>query len=123
MEFPGHIRSFSGLHDSLLNKMDAITKVPDDRWNADNYYDKDSDSPTTINNKRGGFLDNIKEFDSGLFGISPAEANAMDPQVRISLELAFRLFEDAGYSDRHLKGSATGVYMGVCFNDYRDLCY
>lgn len=123
MEFPCGIRSLSDMNDKLLNKMDAITEVPGDRWNANKYFGTGEDRTNTINNKRGGFIDDIKGFDAGLFGISPAEANAMDPQIRISMELAFRLFEDAGYSDSHLKGSATGVYMGVCFNDYRDLCY
>lgn len=123
MEFPGDIRSLSDLHDRLLSRTDAIRSVPHERWDADDYFDKGSDRTTTINNKRGGFIENIKAFDAALFGISPAEANAMDPQIRISMELAFRLFEDAGYGDGHLKGSATGVYMGVCFNDYRDLCY
>ena len=103
--------------------MDAIADVPDERWNAREYFEAASEQGNKINNRRGGFIDDVKGFDAGLFGISPAEANSMDPQIRISLELAFRLFEDAGYSGRHLLGSATGVYMGVCFNDYRDLCY
>ncbi len=123
MVFPGKINSLSDMHIRLLNKLDAITEVPDERWNANAYFDTSSDRTAKINNTRGGFIDDVKGFDTGLFGISPAEANAMDPQIRISMELAFRLFEDAGYSDGHLKGSATGVYMGVCFNDYRDLCY
>jgi acyl transferase domain-containing protein/acyl carrier protein len=123
MVFPGNISSLDDMHNSLVNKLDAITEVPVDRWKAEEYYDNTPDSTTRINNKRGGFIENIKGFDAGLFGISPAEAITMDPQIRISMELAFRAFEDAGYSDRHLKGSATGVYMGVCFNDYRDLCY
>lgn len=123
MVFPGNIRSLSDLNRKLLTKMDAIAEVPDNRWDADKYYSQDADRTNTINNKRGGFIDDIKGFDAPLYGISPAEAIAMDPQIRISMEMAFRLFEDAGYNDNHIKGSATGVYMGVCFNDYRDLCY
>ena len=62
MEFPGDIRSLSDLHDRLLSRTDAIRSVPHERWDADDYFDKGSDRTTTINNKRGGFIDNIKAF-------------------------------------------------------------
>lgn len=123
MNFPGHINSLEEMHQNLLSKKDSITNVPSERWNAEYYYNEDRFQAAKINNKKGGFIEGVKDFDAQLFGISPAEAMAMDPQLRLSLELAFRLFENAGYSNEHLSGSATGVYMGACFNDYRDLCY
>jgi acyl transferase domain-containing protein len=121
--FPGSIFSYEDLREVLLNGKSGITEVPTERWNAEARYNSDITQPGTINNKRGGFIKDIKGFDAGLFGISPAEAVSMDPQIRLSLELAFEAFEHAGYPLQKLKGTSTGVYIGSCFNDYRDLCY
>jgi len=118
--FPGapNIESFWEL---LLNEVDAISKVPKDRWDADLYFDEESGKPGYINNIYGGFIDQVDQFDAAFFGISPAEAIVMDPQQRILMDLAWKSLESAGIDPTSLAGSDCGVFIGISTNDYSEL--
>ncbi|MEJ2621460.1 MAG: type I polyketide synthase, partial [Candidatus Thiodiazotropha sp.] len=70
---------------------------------------------------KGGFLTRIDEFDAPFFRVSPKEAELMDPQQRMLLELSWEVMEDAGYKPTDLEGSETGVYIGACHFEYRKL--
>ncbi|MCM2416763.1 alpha/beta fold hydrolase [Streptomyces sp. RKAG293] len=70
---------------------------------------------------RGGFLEDVGDFDAAFFRISPTEARQMDPQHRIFLETVWRTLEDAGYRPDELGGTATGVFAGVATADYAEL--
>ena len=70
---------------------------------------------------RGYFVPNIADFDNMFFGISPKEAENMDPQQRISLEVCWEALESAGIPPQSLAGSNTAVYMGVNSDDYGKL--
>ncbi|NBV41516.1 polyketide synthase [bacterium] len=74
-----------------------------------------------IPGKWGGFISGAAHFDPLFFGISPKEARYIDPQQRLMLELAWECIEDAGYPPSRLAGSNTGVYIGACNFDYREL--
>ncbi|UQA61054.1 type I polyketide synthase [Polyangium aurulentum] len=102
----------------LREGVDAVTEVPNDRWDAAALYDPDTSAPGKLNTRWGGFLDNISRFDPQFFGISPREAVQMDPQQRLALELAWEALEDAGIPPPNLKGSRTGVFMGALFTDH-----
>ena len=69
----------------------------------------------------GGFLDGIELFDPMFFGITPREAEAIDPQQRLFLEQCWRAIEDAGIAPSRLKGTACGVVAGVQPSEYGDL--
>ena len=62
-------------------------------------------------------LDGVDLFDATLFGITPKEAELMDPQHRVFLECAWAAFEDAGYNTENYQG-AVGVYAGQSLNTY-----
>ncbi|WP_376743865.1 SDR family NAD(P)-dependent oxidoreductase [Ensifer canadensis] len=70
---------------------------------------------------RAGFLSDITGFDAEFFDIQAPEACRMDPQLRLSLETAWHLLEDAGIPASRLRGSDTAVYMAVSSTDYRTL--
>jgi acyl transferase domain-containing protein/acyl carrier protein len=102
----------------LCDGVDAIREVPEQRWPAADYYDRDAMAPGKANTRWGGFLDQIDQFDPWFFGISPREAERMDPQQRLILELAWEALEDAGIVPRALAGTRTGVFVGASVNEY-----
>lgn len=118
--FPG-ASSLEDFWELLQNGVDAITEVPEDRWDIDAYYDQDPTKPGKMNTRWGGFLDQIDQFDPQLFGISPREARRMDPQQRLLLEVAWEAIEDAGQSLKQLVNTRTGIFIGISSNDYGHL--
>ena len=69
----------------------------------------------------GAFVDDIDRFDDSFFRISPVEAQLLDPQQRMMLEVSWQALEDAGIDPDRLKGSRTGVYAGISNDEYRML--
>ncbi|MBW4514700.1 MAG: aminotransferase class I/II-fold pyridoxal phosphate-dependent enzyme [Timaviella obliquedivisa GSE-PSE-MK23-08B] len=102
----------------LRNGVDAITEIPCDRWDNTRFYDPDPTQPNKTNQRWGGFLDQVDQFDPQFFGIAPREASSIDPQQRIILEVAWEALEDAGQVPGELAGSQTGVFVGIGTHDY-----
>jgi myxalamid-type polyketide synthase MxaD len=111
--FPGGANSPEEFWKLLEGGVDAISQVPGDRWDVDEVFDPDPAAPGKLNSRWGGFIDPIDQFDAGFFGISPREAIQMDPQQRLTLEVAWEAIENAGLTKADLAGSGTGVYIGV----------
>nr|WP_294524326.1 type I polyketide synthase [uncultured Rhodopila sp.] len=99
----------------------AVRDVPPDRWDGNGWYDPDLSAPGKTVTKSGGFLDRIDAFDAGYFGIPPREADRMDPQQRLFLEVAIEALDDAGLSRDMLAGSRTGVFVASYHNDYAQM--
>jgi acyl transferase domain-containing protein len=116
--FPGKANDPESLWRLLCDGVDAVTEVPANRWNADVFYDPDPMTPGKANTRWGGFLEEIDLFDPYFFGISPREAAYMDPQQRLLLEVAWEALEDAGQVLDSLRGSQTGVFVGIYNSDY-----
>ncbi|NML68958.1 SDR family NAD(P)-dependent oxidoreductase [Chryseobacterium sp. RP-3-3] len=103
---------------NLVNMYDAISEVPADRWNWKNYFGDPFKEKNKTRAIHGGFITDIDKFDALFFNISPHEAELMDPQQRITLELVYHLFENAAIRPEDLKGTDTGVFVGVSSTDY-----
>jgi acyl transferase domain-containing protein len=120
---PGGANTPESLWRSLCDGVQTAREVPSDRWNGDAWYDPDLSATAKTVTKRGSFLDHIDYFDSDYFGIIPREADRMDPQQRLFLEVAIEALDDAGLTQPQVAGTRTGVYVASYHNDYAQLQY
>ena len=67
--------------------------------------------------RAASLLDDVEQFDASFFGYNAREAEVLDPQQRVFLEVAWHALEDAGYSPQDYKG-LIGVYAGAAWNTY-----
>ena len=109
------------LWDFLMNRKHASTEIPAMRWEPYRRRDARNSKVLDKTTSRGYFVKNLDDFDSSFFGISPKEAELMDPQQRMSLEVCWEALESAGIPPQNLAGSNTAVFMGVNSDDYSKL--
>ncbi|MCP4995666.1 MAG: SDR family NAD(P)-dependent oxidoreductase, partial [Gammaproteobacteria bacterium] len=118
--FPG-AKDYRQFWQNLVSGVDSVTEIPPERWDWRAYWGDPLTEPNKTNSRWGGFIEDVDKFDASFFNISPREAELMDPQQRILLELSFACIEDAGYRPSALLGSKTGVFIGLCNYDYKEL--
>ncbi|MBD2411750.1 hypothetical protein FACHB389_32915 [Nostoc calcicola FACHB-389] len=119
--FPGGANNPQQFWEILQKGIDAITEIPSQRWNLDNYFDSKPETPGKMYTRHGGFIADIDQFDAQFFGISPREAVSLDPQQRILLEVSWEALENAAVAPQNLVGSQTGVFIGLISNEYMQL--
>lgn len=111
--FPGGASRLDRFWQLLEKGVDAICDVPPSRWDSRKYFSPNPDKPGKAYVKQGGFLqESVDEFDPFFFRMSPREAESLDPQQRILLEVAWESIEDAGIPLAQLEGPQTGVFVG-----------
>ncbi len=106
---------------NLESETDLITEIPEERWDWREYYGDPSKEKNKTNAKWGGFIPDADKFDPAFFNISAPEAEMMDPQQRLFLQVAWKAIEDAGYKASDLWGAQASVFVGVQFSDYQKL--
>lgn len=119
--FPGSANSPQEFWELLDGGVDAITDIPQSRWNIDDYFDPDPLATGRMYVRQGGFVDGIDKFDARFFGISGREAASLDPQQRLLLEVGWEAFENASIAPDSLRGSRTAIFVGISTNDYSRL--
>lgn len=115
--FPG-ARNPDGFWQLLRDGVDAVSDVPASRWDAAAVQASNTSGAVS---RRGGFVDDVDLFDAEFFGIAPREAERMDPQQRLMLEIGWEALEDAAIAPDSLGGSRTGVFVGATGSDYARL--
>ncbi|AZA84416.1 erythronolide synthase [Chryseobacterium lactis] len=109
--FPGAKNLEEYWRNIILGK-DSVTEVPDERWNKELYYHPDSDASDVSHSKWGGFIPKI-DFDPLAFGIPPQSLAAIEPTQLLTLLVAKRAMEDAGYGEKHINRDNISVIIGA----------
>ncbi len=106
---------------NLLEGKDCIREIPKERW-GDMGIEPDAAGPIGKNGvKWAGLMQGVDEFDALFFGISPHEAELMDPQHRLLMTYVWKAIEDAGYSPQSLSGSKTAILVGTINSGYSEV--
>ncbi|MEV8511453.1 type I polyketide synthase [Dactylosporangium sp. NPDC051484] len=117
VRLPAGITSPQRMWQAVVDGVDATSEFPTDRgWDLATLHDSDRLGSSYV--RRGGFLDDVADFDADFFGISPREAIAMDPQQRLLLETSWEALEQAGIRPERLRGDRVGVYVGATAMEY-----
>ncbi|HWU87136.1 MAG TPA: beta-ketoacyl synthase N-terminal-like domain-containing protein, partial [Kofleriaceae bacterium] len=112
-------RDLDELWANLRAGRDCVSEIPADRWDQRRYYDPEPGTPGKTYGRWGGFLDEVDRFDPLFFNIAPREAETLDPQERIFLEVAWQALEDAGYARSPIADRSVGVFVGVMYGHYQ----
>ncbi|MGH3723533.1 MAG: type I polyketide synthase [Mycobacterium sp.] len=104
--------------DVLREGRDAVSEVPADRWDVDEFFDPEPGTPGKVVTRRAGFVEDVTGFDAPFFGMSTREVRLMDPQHRLLLETAWRAVEHSGVAPTALADTNTGVFVGLATHDY-----
>ncbi|MFF2849105.1 SDR family NAD(P)-dependent oxidoreductase [Streptomyces sp. NPDC058001] len=115
---PGDTDSPAALWRLLMEGREAVGPPPPGRDLAGPGDGTAADAQTLY--RRGGYLSDVSRFDADFFGVSGREADVLDPQHRLLLEVVWEALEHAGLAPDRLTGSPTGVFTGLSYNDYMD---
>ena len=119
LRFPGQAVDVNSYWKNLLAGIDGVTEIKDERWNvAAHYYPGKNKQRSKSKTKWAGMVDDISGFDAAFFNISPREADTLDPQQRMLLEVCWNAFEDAGITQNSMDKRKAGVYIGGFTLDY-----
>ncbi|KAM0245977.1 hypothetical protein ACHAQJ_010382 [Trichoderma viride] len=108
----------------LYKGLDVQRRVPEDRFNADLYYDATGKRKNTCKVMHGCWINEPGLFDAKFFNISPKEAEQSDPGQRLALATAYEALEMAGLvADRtpSTQRDRIGVFYGMTSDDYREV--
>ena len=107
-----------------LTSRGQMAKVPKSRFNIDAHLHPNNDRPGSISVAGGYFLDeSLKDFDPGLFGITPIEAMWMDPSQRKMLEVVYEAFESAGVTLSQISGTRTACFVACFTADFQQMAF
>ncbi|KAL8696122.1 MAG: hypothetical protein Q9224_002961, partial [Gallowayella concinna] len=101
----------------------AWSEIPKERFNVDAFHSYDGNINTSVTRGAHFLKQDVTKFDASFFSFSRAEADSMDPQHRMMIEVTYEAMEKAGLSLQSLAGSRTGVFIGHFTSDYREMIF
>lgn len=104
---------------NLKEGRDCITEIPAERWNHQDFYHPEKGKKGNSYSKWGGFIADYDKFDPLFFNIAPRDAEKIDPQERLFLEITSQTIEDAGYTVAELNKFDVGVFVGLMYGHYQ----
>jgi acyl transferase domain-containing protein len=118
---PDGIETPNALWNALTQALDLIGEIPESRWSQSAFHHPNSAVAGMSYSRWAGLVDHPEQFDAAFFGITPREAQRLDPQQRWFLEATWRALEDAGQRVEDLRGRSIGVYVGCSSSDYGEI--
>lgn len=121
---PGGATNTEKFWEILENGMDVSREVPTDRFDIDTHFDAEGKDMNKTMTRYGCFLDDPSLFDAAFFNMSPREALAVDPQMRLMLVTAYEALEQSGFVGNRTmstKLDRIGTYFGQACDDYREV--
>ena len=118
--FPAGANNADAYWQLLATGVDAVGPVPANRFAAEQWFDGQRQPKVSGRSyvRHASFIDDVAGFDARFFDITPVEAKALDPQQRLLLEVSWQALQHAGLDPQQLRGSNTGVFVGLGSNDY-----
>ena len=96
---------------NIVNKVDSIIEVPEDRWDWKLYFSEDRKAEDKTYSKIGGFITDF-EFNSIKLRIPPPVAKQMDTVQQLAVTATAEALKDAGYDGKDADHSKTAVIFG-----------
>lgn len=119
--YPGADAGVEQFWRNLCEGVDSVSPLTDQRWDQQRFFDAQAPRPGKTYSPNAGLLADVLRFDAQLFGITPLEAECMDPQQRTLLEVTWQALEDAGMAPDSVRGANAGVFTGIMNKDHSDL--
>ncbi|KUJ69087.1 hypothetical protein ACZ90_14705 [Streptomyces albus subsp. albus] len=123
LRLPGGNNAPDGFAEFLKAGQSGLRPLPTDRWDPEGLTSEDPEAKGVMRCALGGFIDKPDHFDAKFYNISPKEADLVDPQQRLALEVAWEALEDAGIDPTPLRHGDGGVYLAVSNMDYSAALY
>ncbi|KAL3472599.1 hypothetical protein BJX99DRAFT_262160 [Aspergillus californicus] len=119
VRYPGDAVSPETFWQMMIDRRCASSRYPADRLNIDAHYNPTGNRLDSLSIDGGHFLTgDMGTFDAAFFSLTATEAECMDPQQRMSLELCYQALENAGFPMEKASGTKTCVFTGCAGNDY-----
>lgn len=117
---PAGADGIDALWKNLIEGVDLVRPFDGSRWDIKRFFSADGSEDGKMCTNDGGQITNVHGFDARFFGLSDREAEYMDPQQRIALEVAWETIESAAYTPQALAEHA-GIFIGPGPSDFADL--
>ncbi|KAI4781335.1 polyketide synthase [Aureobasidium sp. EXF-3400] len=121
--FPGDGDNLENFWSAICSGKSAWSTVPEERFNVDAFWSSTKTRNTSVTRGAHFLRQDVSAFDTVFFSLPKAEAEAMDPQHRIMIEVAYEALEQSGLRLDKIAGSRTGVFMGHFTSDYKEMIY